>query len=132
MKKYSKDHEWVIDIEDGKAEIGISDYAQDSLGDIVYVNLHEVGDAVEADSVSDLVSPVTGEVLEVNEDILDAPETLNQSAEDTWLIRVTVTSKLEDLMDADEYREYIKTLYHSCSPACTYCMNGIQLACSLL
>lgn len=120
MKKYSKDHEWIVDAEEGKAEVGISDYAQDSLGDIVYVNLPEVGDSVEADevmgdiesikAVSDLVSPVTGEVLEVNEDILDSPETLNQAAEDTWLIRVSVTSKLEDLMDADEYQEYIKTL----------------------
>lgn len=120
MKKYSKDHEWIIDIEDGKAEVGISDYAQDSLGDIVYVNLPEVGDTVEADevmgdiesikAVSDLVSPVSGEVLEVNEDILDSPETLNSSAEDTWLIRVSVDSKLEDLMDADAYKEYLKTL----------------------
>ena len=120
MKKYSKDHEWLIDLDDNKAEIGISDYAQDSLGDIVYVNLPEVGDTVEADevmgdiesikAVSDLVSPVSGEVLEVNEDILDSPETLNEAAEDTWLIRVAVTSTLEDLMDADAYQEYIKTL----------------------
>ena len=85
--QYSKDHEWVKE-EDGLFVIGISDFAQDALGDLVFVNLPEVGDAVTAGeafgdvesvkAVSDLLSPVSGTVAEINEELLDAPEKLNE------------------------------------------------------
>lgn len=120
MKLFSRDHEWVEEVEDGEVLIGISDYAQDSLGDIVYVNLPEIGDEVEADepmgdiesikAVSDLVSPVDGEVLEINEEVLDAPELLNEDPENTWLVRVGDAELMDDLMDADEYDDYLDEL----------------------
>ena len=120
MKLFSRDHEWIKEVEDGEVLIGISDYAQDSLGDIVYVNLPEIGDEVEADepmgdiesikAVSDLVSPVDGEVLEINEEVLDAPELLNEDPENTWLVRVGDAELMDDLMDADEYDDYLDEL----------------------
>ncbi len=118
--KYSEEHEWAL-VEDDLVTVGISDFAQDSLGDIVFVELPEVGMVLEAGrtfgvvesvkAVSDVYSPVTGEVVEVNEELKDAPEIINTSAyEDGWMIKVKATdlSELDDLMDADAYQEYVE------------------------
>ena len=95
--KYSKSHEWVK-YEDGIAVIGISDFAQDALGDVVFINLPEVGDTVNAGesfgdvesvkAVSDVNSPVTGVVLEINEELIDSPELLNEDPYGAWIIKV--------------------------------------------
>ena len=102
--KYSKDHEWMKE-EDGVVVIGISDFAQDALGDVVFVNLPGEGDEVTAGeafgdvesvkAVSDLVSPVSGTVCAVNEDLLDEPEQLNKAPYDAWLIKVENVSGTE-------------------------------------
>jgi glycine cleavage system H protein len=117
--KYSKEHEWVA-TEDTVATIGITDHAQDQLGEIVYIELPAVGDKVSKDdpfgvvesvkAVSDIYAPVTGTVIEINEDLPESPETVNEDPYgDGWLIKVKITdmSDLEDLMDADEYTELL-------------------------
>ena len=116
--KYAKTHEWQKK-EGDFVLIGLTDYAQDQLGDIVFVNLPEVGDPVSrgdtfADiesvkAVSDVYSPVTGEVEEVNEELLDAPEKVNNDPYGSWFIKVKDVSDTEDLMDAKEYEEFCKT-----------------------
>lgn len=109
---YAKTHEWVK--KDGDlVEIGLTDYAQDQLGDIVFVNLPEVGDAVtmgesfadveSVKAVSDIYSPVTGVVAEVNEALLDAPETVNGAPYDAWFIKVKDVTEEEELLDAAAY-----------------------------
>jgi glycine cleavage system H protein len=116
--KYTEEHEWVL-VEDDVATIGITDFAQDALGDIVFVELPEIGATVEAGkpfgvvesvkAVSDVYSPVTGEVVEINDELPDAPETVNTSPyEDAWMIKVKLAdvSELDDLMDADDYKEF--------------------------
>ncbi len=113
--KYSKDHEWMKD-EDGVAVIGISDFAQDALGDVVFVNLPGEGDEVTAGeafgdvesvkAVSDLVSPVSGTVCAVNEALLDEPEKLNKAPYDAWLIKVENVTDTEDLLDAAAYEAF--------------------------
>lgn len=110
--KYTRSHEWMKE-EDGVAEVGITDFAQDALGDVVFVNLPEVGDeAVAGESfgdvesvkaVSDLISPVSGVITEVNEALLDEPELLNSDPYGTWIIRVSELTDCEDLLDADDY-----------------------------
>ena len=110
--QYSRDHEW-LRMEDGIAVIGISDFAQSELGDVVFVNLPEVGDDTTAGepfgdvesvkAVSDLVCPVTGTVCEVNEELLDAPEKLNEDPYGTWIIKVENVTDTEDLLSAEEY-----------------------------
>ena len=113
--KYSKDHEWMKE-EDGVVVIGISDFAQDALGDVVFVNLPGEGDEVTAGeafgdvesvkAVSDLVSPVSGTVCAVNEDLLDEPEQLNKAPYDAWLIKVENVSDTEELLDAAAYEAF--------------------------
>jgi glycine cleavage system H protein len=118
--RYSKEHEWVM-VEGKIATIGITEYAQEELGDIVYVELPEVGEKVVKDdpfgavesvkAVSDVYAPVSGTVLEVNDALPDSPETINDDAYgDGWMIRVEMTDKddLKDLMTADEYAEYVE------------------------
>ncbi len=115
--KYAKTHEWVND-ENGVTEIGLTDYAQDQLGDIVFVNLPEEGDEVtigesfadieSVKAVSDVYSPVTGVVEEVNEALLDSPESVNGAPYETWLIRVREVTETEELMGAEEYEEFCK------------------------
>ena len=110
--QYSRDHEW-LRMDDGVAVIGISDFAQSELGDVVFVNLPEVGDEVTAGepfgdvesvkAVSDLVCPVTGTVCEINEELLDAPEKLNEDPYGTWIIKVEKVTDTEDLLTAAEY-----------------------------
>ena len=94
--KYSRDHEWVKMLDDTTALIGITDYAQSKLGDLVFVNLPSVGDTVEAGevacdvesvkAVSDIISPVTGKIAEVNEALNDAPELLNNEPYEAWIM----------------------------------------------
>jgi len=112
--KYSRDHEW-MKIEDGVAVIGISDFAQSELGDVVFVNLPEVGDEVTAGkpfgdvesvkAVSDLLSPVSGKVCAINEELLDAPEKLNTDPYGAWMIKVEDLGDTEELLDAAEYEK---------------------------
>ena len=111
--KYSRDHEW-LRMEDGIAFIGISDFAQSELGDVVFVNLPEVGDDTTAGeafgdvesvkAVSDLVCPVTGTVCAVNEELLDAPEKLNEDPYGTWIIKVENVTDTEEMLTAAEYQ----------------------------
>lgn len=111
--KYSKSHEWVKFQEDGTALVGLTDYAQDALGDLVFVNLPEAGDEVTAGeafadvesvkAVSDVFSPVSGTVAAVNEELLDAPEQMNEDPYGAWLIRVENVTEQEELLDADAY-----------------------------
>ena len=113
--KYSKSHEWVR-YEDGVAVVGISDYAQHALGDVVFVNLPQEGDEVTAGepfgdiesvkAVSDLVSPVSGVVCAVNEELLDAPELVNQNPYGAWIIKVESVSAEEELLGAAEYEAF--------------------------
>ena len=113
--KYSRDHEWIKE-EDGLFVIGISDFAQSELGDLVFVNLPEVGDAVTAGeafgdvesvkAVSDLLSPVSGTVAEINEALLDAPELLNNDPYGAWIIKVSDVSATEELLDAAAYEAF--------------------------
>ena len=110
--KYSKSHEW-IRYEDGVAVIGISDFAQDALGDVVFVNLPAVGDEVAAGeafgdvesvkAVSDLISPVSGVVLEINEELEDSPENLNEDPYGAWIIKVENVTDEEELLEAEAY-----------------------------
>ncbi|MED4016649.1 glycine cleavage system protein GcvH [Sutcliffiella cohnii] len=118
--RYSKEHEWVKE-EGGKVRIGITDFAQSELGDIVFVELPEVGDEVTVDdsfgsvesvkTVSELYSPVSGKVVEVNEDLNDNPEFVNESPyEKAWMIVVELSdsSEIDNLMTAEQYEEVIK------------------------
>ena len=118
--KYSKSHEWLKE-EDGVSVIGISDFAQDALGDVVFVNLPEVGDDAAAGeafgdvesvkAVSDLISPVSGTVCEVNEDLLDQPELLNEDPYGTWIIKVENVTDTEELLDAAAYEAFLSLIH---------------------
>ena len=113
--KYTKDHEW-LKMEGDIAVVGISDFAQDALGDVVFINLPEVGDTVTAGesfgdvesvkAVSDVNSPVTGVIVEVNEDLVDSPENLNSDPYGSWIIKVEQITETEDLMDAAAYEAF--------------------------
>ncbi len=115
--KYSKTHEWVKE-EDGLVLIGISDFAQDSLGDIVFVNLPEAGDEVtvgeafadveSVKAVSDVFSPVSGIVEEVNEALADDPALVNSDPYGSWFIKVREVTEKEELLDAAAYEEVCK------------------------
>jgi len=113
--KYSKSHEWVR-MDGDVAVVGISDFAQDALGDLVFVNLPQVGDEVTAGeafgdvesvkAVSDLMSPVTGTVAEINEELLDAPENLNNDPYGAWIIKVENVTDTEELLDPAAYEAH--------------------------
>ena len=113
--KYTKDHEWMV-MEGDIAVIGISDFAQDALGDVVFINLPEVGDTVTAGesfgdvesvkAVSDVNSPVTGVIVAVNEDLADSPENLNSDPYGSWIIKVENISATEELLDAAAYEAF--------------------------
>lgn len=118
--KYSKEHEWVK-TEGDKVRIGITDFAQSELGDIVFVELPEVGDDIEAGepfgsvesvkTVSELYAPISGKVVEINEDLDDSPEFVNESPyEKAWMIVVEPSnaSEVDELMSAEQYDEMIK------------------------
>ena len=113
--KYSKSHEWVK-TEDGVVVVGISDYAQDALGDLVFVNLPQVGDAVTAGeafgdvesvkAVSDLICPVSGTVCAINEELVDSPELLNSDCYGAWIIKVENVTDEEELLDNVAYEAF--------------------------
>lgn len=118
--KYSREHEWVK-VEGNIALVGISDFAQDELGDVVYVELPDVGTELEANNtfgvvesvkaVSDLYSPVTGTVTEVNDRLNDEPELVNSEPyEDAWMLRIEMSdpSEVDGLLDADEYKSFVE------------------------
>ena len=118
--KYTREHEWVR-VEGDTAVVGITDYAQDSLGDVVYVELPQEGAAVTKDepfgvvesvkAVSDLYAPVSGTVAEVNDAVVDSPEAVNDDPYgDAWMIKVELGSpeELEDLLSSDDYEKYIE------------------------
>jgi glycine cleavage system H protein len=117
---YTEDHEWVL-VEDDIVTVGISDFAQDSLGDIVFVELPEVGYQVEAGktfgvvesvkAVSDIYTPITGEVVEVNDELPDTPELVNTSPyEGAWMIKVKLDNpaELDGLLDAEAYQSFVE------------------------
>ncbi|MFE4859460.1 glycine cleavage system protein GcvH [Streptomyces sp. NPDC056670] len=115
--RYSKEHEWLSSAEDGVSTVGITEHAANALGDVVYVQLPEVGDTVTAGetcgelestkSVSDLYSPVTGEVVAANQDVVDDPSLVNSAPfEGGWLFKVRVTDEPGDLLSADEYTDF--------------------------
>jgi glycine cleavage system H protein len=118
--RYSEEHEWVK-VEGEKVTIGITDFAQSELGDIVFVELPEVGDEITVDqpfgsvesvkTVSELYAPVSGKVVEINEELNDSPEFVNESPyEKAWMITVELSdnSEVEKLMTAEQYEEMIK------------------------
>lgn len=119
--KYTKDHEWTL-IENGVATIGITDFAQNSLGDIVFVELPEAGTNYSAGdtfgvvesikSVSDLYSPFSGEVLEKNSELEGQPDLCNQSPYESWMIKIKLSndSEISELLDADAYQAHCDSL----------------------
>ena len=116
--RYTKQHEWIL-VDGSVGTVGITDYAQNSLGDIVFVDLPKVGDALAAHAifgsvesvkaVSDLYSPVSGTVTEVNEALTSAPETINTEANTTWLMRLELTdaAELDGLLSSTDYDTFL-------------------------
>lgn len=121
---YTEEHEWLKVLEDGKVLVGITDYAQKSLHEVVYVELPELGDTVKqtevfgavesVKAVSDLYSPVTGVVDEINEELIDSPEFINSEPYGKgWIVKIepkNFEDEMENLLNADQYREYIESL----------------------
>ncbi|RUR32641.1 glycine cleavage system protein GcvH [Vreelandella nanhaiensis] len=117
--RYAKSHEWVLDHQDGTVSVGITDHAQEALGDVVFVELPEVGQTLtqgkefgvieSVKAASDLYSPVNGEVIEVNEALEDSPETVNDAPyEGGWIMKVRLTdNNLDGLLDANAYQATI-------------------------
>ena len=115
--KYSKEHEWVK-VTGNKAYVGITDYAQDALGDIVFVELPEVGTEISAGdtfgvvesvkAASDIYCPVSGTITKVNEELVDSPEIINEDPYGAWIIEIELTdpSELDELMDDKEYEDF--------------------------
>lgn len=113
--KYSKSHEW-LRYDGDEVYIGITDFAQESLGDLVFINLPEVGEEVclgesfadveSVKAVSDVISPVTGVVSEINEDLLDAPEDINSDPYESWFIKVKDITETEELLDNIAYENF--------------------------
>lgn len=117
---YSKDHEWVRVESDGVAVIGVTDYAAEQLGDVVYVDLPEVdgeisagaemGEIESTKSVSDLFSPLSGTVTEINDAVVDTPELVNSSPFDEgWLIKVSYEALPDDLLSAEDYKAFTES-----------------------
>lgn len=114
--RYTKSHEWILFADDGTAKVGLTDHAQDALGDLVFVNLPQVGDALtcgealgdveSVKAVSDVYSPVTGTVKAVNEDLLDTPEAINSDPYGAWLVEVENITDQEELLDAAAYEAH--------------------------
>lgn len=115
---YSKSHEWVKE-EGDVAAIGLTDFAQSELGDLVFVNLPEEEDEVtvgeafsdveSVKAVSDVYSPVSGVVCEVNEELLDAPERINEAPYDAWFVKVKDITDKEELLTAEEYKAFVES-----------------------
>jgi len=117
--KYTKTHEWVKE-EDDMLLIGLTDYAQYELGDLVFLNLPEIGDDVESNevfgdvesvkAVSDIMSPATGIVEDINQVLFDQPELINQDPYNAWLIKIKEVKEVNELMDAEAYIAFLATL----------------------
>ena len=118
--KYSKDHEWIL-VDGDKATVGITDFAQSELGEIVYVDVTSEGDTIDKNevfgsieavkTVSDLMMPITGEVVELNEKLEDAPELVNSDPYgDGWIVKISISDAkdLDELLDAAAYKEFIE------------------------
>lgn len=115
---YSKSHEWVKE-EGEEMVIGLTDYAQSELGDLVFVNLPEEGDELtvgeafadveSVKAVSDVYAPVAGTVSEINEELLDAPEKINEAPYEAWLVRVKDVAEKEALLSAEEYQAFVES-----------------------
>jgi glycine cleavage system H protein len=117
--KYTKEHEW-IKADGGTGTVGITNYAQESLGDIVFVDLPKVGAEVSAGkpfgtvesvkAVSDLYAPASGKVLEVNQDLATSPEKINQDAHQAWMIKITLSNadELKSLLSAPDYEKFVR------------------------
>jgi glycine cleavage system H protein len=121
-RKYTKDHEWAM-LDEGLVVVGITDYAQEQLGDIVYVELPQAGDTVEKSqsfgiiesvkAASDLFAPISGEVVAINEELVDRPELVNQEPyEGGWMVKVQPEDEMQmdDLLTAEEYVVHLETL----------------------
>lgn len=122
---YTKEHEWVV-VKDNIVRVGISDYAQNELGDVVFVDLPELGDVVEegegfavvesVKAVSDIYAPVSGEIVTINEELEDSPELINESPLDRgWLVEIKVdgVGQTGDLMNQQEYKAFLKGFSHA-------------------
>ena len=115
--RYTKTHEWVK-TQDDSVIIGLTDFAQKELGDIVFIDIPEVGDKVTAGvsfadvesvkAVSEVISPVSGTVAEVNEELVDAPETINEKPYEAWIIKVNELGDMGELLSAQEYEQFTK------------------------
>lgn len=110
---YTESHEWVKFEDDGTATVGITDFAQSELGDIVYVNLPEVDDVMEAGkrfcdvesvkAVSDVYAPISGTIIEVNENLMDSPEGVNEDAYEAWFVKISDVNNKDRLISAEAY-----------------------------
>ena len=117
--KYTKSHEWVKFIDESTVLVGLSDYAQSELGDLVFINLPEEGDTVEVEAafcdvesvkaVSDVYSPVSGEVIEINEELLDNPAMVNENPYDAWFIKVGNVTEKSELLSKDDYVKFVES-----------------------
>jgi glycine cleavage system H protein len=115
---YAKSHEWIKFEDDTTAIVGLTDYAQSELGSIVFVNLPQVGDEVNAGTifadvesikaVSDIYCPVSGVVSEINEALLDAPESINDSPYDSWLVKIADITEKSELLDVEAYKAFVE------------------------
>lgn len=118
--KYSKTHEWVKMIDDTTALVGLTDYAQSELGDLVFINLPEEDDEISVEeafadvesvkAVSDVLSPLAGTVAEINEELMDEPQKINTDPYEAWLVKVSGVSELGELMDAEGYKAFVESL----------------------
>jgi glycine cleavage system H protein len=118
--KYSKDHEWLREAE-SNVIVGITDYAQEELGDVVYVDLPKVGQSVSHGSpmftvesvkaVSDIYAPVDGEIIEVNQELVSSPQLVNESPfEEGWMVKIKPTSDASHLMDVEAYNQHVSSV----------------------
>ncbi len=115
-RKYTPSHEWLLDLGNGTVRVGLSDFAQNALGDIVFIDLPKVGDTVSAETslgdvesvkaVSEVLSPVSGTVSAVNESLVATPEAINADPYGAWLVEVTGVTATAELMDAGAYAEF--------------------------
>lgn len=119
---YTKSHEWIKELDDTTVRIGITDFAQSELGDIVFVNLTDVGtdiskgetlgDVESVKAVSDVYSPVSGTIEKVNEELFDSPELINSDPYGAWFVEVSKVEVKEELMSAEEYSEFLVSEGH--------------------
>ncbi|MDL2236909.1 glycine cleavage system protein GcvH [Christensenellaceae bacterium OttesenSCG-928-K19] len=115
--KYAESHEWVKELGGGKVQVGITDHAQEELGDLVYVELPQVGDVLEhgdnfavvesVKATSDVIAPVDGTVSAINEEVADSPEIVNSDCYGAWLVELEGLGHLDELMDAEEYEKFL-------------------------